>query len=222
MVRDLLLVGASGFARETAEAVFALNSGDPSWHLLGFLDDDASRHGTSIHGVPVLGPIEQVHDHPDAAVVLCTGRPDDYVSRRRIAERLRLAEERYATIVHPTAVVGASCRIGAGSVVLSHADLTADVVVGRHVEIMPHVVLTHDVQVDDWATIASGVLVGSTCRIGCGAYLGSGARMREGISVGERAMVGMGAIVTRDVPAERLWFGAPAKDVSRAPLPEAA
>jgi acetyltransferase-like isoleucine patch superfamily enzyme len=27
--------------------------------------------------------------------------------------------------------------------------------------------------------------------------------------------------VTRDVPAERLWFGAPARDVSRAPLPAA-
>jgi acetyltransferase-like isoleucine patch superfamily enzyme len=32
-------------------------------------------------------------------------------------------------------------------------------------------------------------------------------------------LVGMGSVVTRDVPPERMWFGAPARDVSRAPLP---
>lgn len=221
-MRELLLVGASGFARETAEAVRALNALEPTWSLLGFLDDDPARHGTSVSGLPVLGPIERVHDHPEASVALCTGRPDNYVSRRAIAERLGLDDDRYATIVHPTAGVGASCRVGAGSVVLGHADLTADVVVGRHVEVMPHVVLTHDVRVDDYATIASGVLVASACHIGAGAYIGSGARLREEISIGERSLIGMGALVTRDVPAERLWYGTPAGDAGRAPLPEAA
>lgn len=220
-MRELLLVGASGFARETAEAVRALNALEPTWSLLGFLDDDPARHGTSVNGLPVLGPIERVHDHPEAAVVLCTGRPDSYGSRRMIAERLGLDDDRYATIVHPSANVGASCRVGAGSVLLGHVDLTADVVVGRHVEVMPHVVLTHDVRVEDYATIASGVLAAGACRIRTGAYVGSGVRMREGISIGERSLIGMGALVTRDVPAERLWYGSPARDAGRAPVAEA-
>lgn len=218
-MRELLLVGASGFARETAEAVRALNAVEPAWSLLGFLDDDPARHGTSLNGLPVLGPIDLVDDHPAAAVVLCTGRPDNYVSRRLIAERLGLDDDRYATVVHPTANVGASCRVGAGSVILGHVDLTADVAVGRHVEVMPHVVLTHDVEVDDFATIASGVLAAGACHIRGEAYVGSGARLREGIAVGERALIGMGALVTRDVPAERLWFGSPARDRGPAPLP---
>ena len=35
--------------------------------------------------------------------------------------------------------------------------------------------------------------------------------MREEISIGERSLIGMGALVTRDVPAERLWYGTPAR-----------
>lgn len=217
--RDLLLVGAGGLGREAAEAVRAVNSLRPTWRLLGFLDDDLGKRGTFPAGLPVLGPPEAVHRFPAAQVLLCPGRPDNYLSRRRLAERLELDDQRYATVLHPTAAVGTSCRIGAGSVLLAHADLTADVVVGRHVVVMPQVVLTHDVRVDDFATLASGVRLSGGCQVDRGAYIGTGVCVREGLTIGELAFVGMGAVVTRDVPPERLWLGSPARDFSRAPLP---
>lgn len=218
-LRELLLVGAGGLGREAAEAVRATNAVRPTWKLLGFLDDDRSKHGALIGGVRVLGGVEAIHRYPDAQLLLCPGRPDNYVSRRLLAERLGVPDERYATVVHPTASVGTTCEIGVGTVLLAHVDLTADVVVGRHVVVMPQVVLTHDVRVDDFATLASGARLGGGCFVGRGAYIGSGACLREATTVGELAMVGMGSVVTRDVPAERLWFGAPARDVSRAPVP---
>jgi sugar O-acyltransferase (sialic acid O-acetyltransferase NeuD family) len=219
--RPLLIAGAGGFARETFETVRAINAVRPVWDVLGFLDDDPERHGALIAGVPVLGGLDLVHDHVDAAVVIPVGRPGNYVSRRRIADRLGLDDERYATLVHPTATVGTTCRVGPGSVLLAHVDLTADAVVGRHVAVMPQVVITHDARVGDWATIGSGVLLGGACHIGDGAYLGAGCRIRERVSVGDWAMVGMGALVTRDVPADRLWYGTPARDAGPAPLPVA-
>ena len=220
-VRELLLVGAGGLAREAAEAVRATNALRPTWRLLGFLDDDSAKHGALIGGVPVLGGVDAVDSYPDAQVLLCPGRPDNYIVRSLLADRLSLGDDRYATVVHPSATVGTTCVVGAGSVLLAHVDLTADVVVGRHVVVMPHVVLTHDVEIHDLATLASGARLGGGCHVGRGAYIGSGVCMRERITIGEWAMVGMGSVVTRDVPAERLWFGAPARDVSGAPLPAA-
>ena len=219
-MRPLLIVGAGGFARETVEAIRAINAIEPTWRLLGLLDDDPARHGCVVAGVPVIGPLELVHQEPRASVVLTTGRPDNYVSRPLIAARLGLADERYATIVHPTATVGSTCTIGCGSVLLAHADLTADVTVGRHVVVMPQVVLPHDVRVDDFATLASGVRVGGACHIAEGAYIGAATVLREMTSVGPRALVGMGSVVTRDVPGERKWMGSPAADAGHAPLPE--
>lgn len=218
-MEELLLIGIGGFGRETADAVRAVNSNVPTWDLLGFLDDDRGRHGTVVSGLPVLGPIEMVHERPDVLVAICTGRPDNYVSRRMIAQRLALGSERYATIIHPTAAISSSSRVGPGSVLLAHVDLTADVVIGRHVAVMPQVVLTHDCQVDDWATLAAGVRVGGSCHIAEEAYIGSGVCLREGTTVGRRALVGMAAVVLEDVPEERLWFGAPARDMGRAPVP---
>lgn len=218
-MRELLLIGAGGFSRETAEAVRAINAVAPTWRLLGFLDDSPQMRGAVVGGLPVLGPIDLAHEHPQAAIVLTTGRPDNYVSRRLIAERLAFDDDRYATIVHPTATVGESCRVGVGSVLLAHVDLTADVVVGRHVAVMPQVVLPHDARVDDYATLASGVRLGGACHVAEGAYIGAAACLREGVTIGARAMVGMGSTVMRDVPSERLWLGSPARDIDHAPLP---
>ena len=216
---DLLLIGSGGFARETAEAVAAVNRVAPTWDLLGFLDDDPARQGTLVDGLPVLGPTSAVHDHPEAHVLVCTGRPTNYVSRRKIVERLALDEDRHPTVIHPMASVGVSCRVGAGSVLLAHVVLTADAVVGRHVAVMPHVVLTHDTRVDDWATLGSGVRVGGGSHIEENAYVGASASIRESVTIGARAMIGMAAVVTVNVPPERLYYGAPARDEGPAPLP---
>jgi sugar O-acyltransferase (sialic acid O-acetyltransferase NeuD family) len=217
--RPLLVVGAGGFARETVEAVRAANRERQRWELRGFLDDNPDREGEIVAGLPILGPVELVHEQTDAAVTIATGRPDNYVSRRLIADRLGLDDERYATIVHPTASVGESCRLGAGTVLLAHTAVTADVVLGRHVAVMPQVVIPHDVRIDDFVTIASGVRVGGSCHLSEGAYIGSGACLLQGIEIGPWAMVGMGSIANRDVPGERQWWGAPARDKGRAPLP---
>src|SRR5450755_3436306 len=96
-MRELLLVGAGGLAREAAEAVRAINAVRPTWDLLGFLDDDPLKRGSLIGGVRVLDAVDAVHDYRDAQVLLCPGRPDNYLTRRLVSERLGLDDERYAT-----------------------------------------------------------------------------------------------------------------------------
>jgi FlaA1/EpsC-like NDP-sugar epimerase len=103
----LYILGAGGFARETAEAVRAETDADGRWQLLGFLDDDESRHGDLLEGVPVVGPLDLVADHPDARVMACMGHPGNFFTRKRVVRRLNLAPERWATVVHPSAVIAA-------------------------------------------------------------------------------------------------------------------
>ena len=214
-----MLFGASGFGRETAEAVRAQQASGVEWRILGYLDDDPARHGQLVDGIPVLGGRSLVEQLPGASFVVCTGRPGDYVSRLRIVGELGLPAERYATIVHPSATVSSSSSIGPGTVLLAHVTLTAAVSVGAHVAIMPQVTLTHDVVVEDFATIASAVSLGGGARIGLAAYLGAGALIREERTIGAFALVGMGAVVTRDVPAREIWAGIPARVLRTADLP---
>jgi sugar O-acyltransferase (sialic acid O-acetyltransferase NeuD family) len=217
--RPLVIVGAGGFARETVEAVRAINAAAPSWELLGYLDDNADLKGVEIQGLPVLGPIAMVRSLASASVVVCTGRPDNYFSRKQIVKRLDLPLSRYATLVHPTAHLAPSTSVGRGSVVLAGVVTTASVHIGRHVMVMPGAVFTHDDQLADFVTVASRVCLGGGVRIGEGAYLGAGALVRESRTIGSWALVGLGAVVTKHIPGGEVWAGVPARKLSDVQMP---
>lgn len=218
--RDLLIVGAGGFSRETAQAVAAVNAVRPTWRLLGFLDDDPALTGRQVDGISVLGSSELVHDLRQAQVVVCVGSPRGLYARARVVRRLNLPMERYATVVHPTAAISANSVVGPGTVLLAHAVLTAAVQVGSHIAVMPHAVLTHDCVLEDFVTVASGVRLAGACRVERGAYLGAGAVVRELVTVGAWSLVGMGSVVLRDIPPSEAWVGNPATLLRTIPVPE--
>lgn len=207
----LLIVGAGGLAREVLAAVTAINALEPRWSVLGFCDDNPALHGAELDGRPVLGPIDLVSEHPDAALVLCTASARNQASRRLIANRLDVPPQRYATIVHPAAAVAHGTDLGPGTVLLAGVVITAPQAVGAHVVAMPHTTFTHDDEVGDFVTFASRVSLSGGVTVGTAAYLGSGALVREGLTIGAGALVGMGAVVLEDVPAGQVWVGNPAR-----------
>jgi sugar O-acyltransferase (sialic acid O-acetyltransferase NeuD family) len=210
----LLIAGAGGFARETLELVRALNDVGPAWQVVGLLDDDPRRQGSRVHGLPVIGPCHAVHSYPEASVGVCVASPNDPLRRLGLVLRLELRPNRFATLVHPAAVVADSARLGHGCVLHAATVLTADVELGAHVAAMPGVVLTHDVVVGDGVTFGAGARAAGGVRIERGAYIGSGALLREHIVVGEGAVIGMGAVVTRSVPPGETWAGVPARPLA--------
>ncbi len=206
-MRDLVLIAASGLARET----LALVRSTASHRITGFLDDDPARRGTAIDGMPVLGGLEDLRDHPNASLVVCAGGGS---VRHRIVERLEsqgVSAERYATVVHPQASVAQDCTIGHGSIVLAGAVATTSVTVGRHAVLMPHVVLTHDADVGDYATLCAGVCLGGSVRVGVEAYLGMNASVKQDVTVGARSTLGMGSALLTDLPDDEVWAGSPAR-----------
>lgn len=208
---ELLIVGAGGLGRETAQAVAAARAAGLGWRLLGFLDDDPLLAGGEVGGTRVLGGSELSRSVPHARVLLCVAGVRDPLVRLRVARRMDLPAERYATFVHPSVEVSADSTIGAGSILLAQSVLTAAVRIGEHVAVMPRVVLTHDDVVEDYATIASGVALAGGVHVERGAYIGAGATVREYVRIGAGSVVGMGSVVLDDIPSGQVWAGNPAR-----------
>lgn len=216
---ELVIIGAGGFGRETAEAVRAANRLRPTWDLLGFLDDDPGLGTTTVDGLRVMGTTDALVDLPDAQVVVCAGGPGTSFVRRRLVERLALDETRYATVVHPSAVLPPAVVLGRGTVVLAGTVATTGVHVGAHVVLMPGVVLTHDDVLGNYVTCASRACLAGCVRVDEGAYLGAGALVREHRTVGAWSVIGMGSVVVADVPAGEVWAGVPARWLRKADRP---
>ncbi|MFP3579201.1 acetyltransferase [Arthrobacter sp. fls2-241-R2A-200] len=212
---ELLLIAASGLARE----VLAMVRSSGPFDVIGILDDDEDKVGRVVDGAHVLGPIRDALNFPYALLLVCIGNGS---GRESVVMRLRalgLAEDRYATAIHPSVLVPEGCVIGRGSILLAHVTMTASVSLGSHVVAMPGVTFTHDDVVSDFATLAAGVSLGGGVRIGRAAYIGMNASVREGRSVGAKATIGMGAAVLSDVPADETWVGVPARVIRRGDSP---
>lgn len=201
-VAELLLLAASGLARETLESIW--QTGDHQ--VAGILDDNPALHGTSINGVPVLGALELAAAREEQ-LLLCVGKS---AARAAVAARLRLPESRYATHVHSSAFLGATTTVGAGSIILAGCMATTDVVIGRHAVLMPHVLLTHDDRLGDFATLAAGATLAGRVTLGERVYVGTNSTVRENLALGEDSVLGMGSVLLADLPAGETWAGNPA------------
>ncbi|MFC7403029.1 acetyltransferase [Citricoccus sp. GCM10030269] len=217
---QILLVAASGLARETLASIRSSRRNSGGDDVVGFLDDDEALHGLVLDGVPVLGGVGVAARRPER-LLLCAGQGRGRAALEDRLVKLGVDESRYAVHVHPSVMVGGGSRIGAGSIVLAGSVLTGDVTVGRQTVLMPNTVLTHDDVLGDHVTTAAGVTVAGRVHIGSRSYLGMQASVRQDVRVGRDAVVGMGSVVLHDVPDGQTWAGNPARQLPQnSPLTE--
>ena len=116
-MRRLVIIGAGGTGEDAAEIARAINGRASTYELVGFLDDDPAKQGRLFGGLPVLGPLDRAADHPDALFVDCLGSPASFRERPALIDSLDLAEDRFETLVHPTAEVAETASVGRGSLI---------------------------------------------------------------------------------------------------------
>jgi sugar O-acyltransferase (sialic acid O-acetyltransferase NeuD family) len=212
---DLIIYGAGGFAREVA---WLAESAPSQWGALRcFVDDDPARAGTALNGYEVLSLESARARYAGAGVAIAVGSP---AARRAVAARAESAGFVPTTLVHPSCHRSRWIEIGDGTVICAGSSLTTNIVLGRHVQINLHCTVGHDVVLADFVTLAPGVHVSGYVEIDPGAYLGTGACIINGSSadvlrIGADAVVGAGAVVTRDVAPGTTVVGVPAKALRR-------
>ena len=148
-----------------------------------------------------------------------------------IAESVRLGKD--VKIFHPTLVNLYGCSVGDESRVGAFVEIQKNATIGARCKISSHTFICEGVQVEDEVFIGHGVMFtndifpraanddGSPQSeadwkvvptvVRKGASIGSNATIIAGVTIGARALVGAGAVVTKDVPDYAIVAGVPAR-----------
>lgn len=151
-----------------------------------------------------------------------------------IASSVVLGER--VAIFHPDLVNLYGCRVGDDTKIGSFVEIQKNAHVGSRCKISSHTFICEGVTIEDEVFVGHGVMfindprpratsegqlqtesdwVVVPTRVCRGASIGSGATILCGITIGEKAMVGAGAVVTRDVAPGETVVGVPARVVLR-------
>lgn len=210
--RPLVIVGAGGHAREVHQLVLEIDAVHATWNVLGFAVETPYLDGAPVHGLAVFDIATLASTHADAHVIVAVGEP---ALRRRLVTAIAARPgHRFATLVHPQAIVGARVVMGEGCVVFAGCVLTTDIRLGRHVHLNAAVTVSHDSCIDDHATLGPRACCCGGVHIGEAADIGASAVLLPRVEVGARSIVGAGAVVTQNIPADVTAVGAPARIVA--------
>jgi sugar O-acyltransferase (sialic acid O-acetyltransferase NeuD family) len=212
--KQIVLVGAGGFGRETIDVIDAINSVDvePTFEVIGAVDDDPKSVNMDLlarRGVGYLGAIRRLPiDFPQARFVIGVGNPK---VREEIAEFLSEFGMSAVTLVHPKSVIGSLSSLGPGTVICAGVQISTNVVLGEHVHVNPGAVVGHDAHLSSFVSVNPGAIISGNVAISRGSLVGAGAVILQGLTVGSRSVVGAGAVVVKNVEAGSTVKGVPAR-----------
>lgn len=187
----LYIVGAGGFSLQMLDTLDGLASSG----VEVVIADDSPLAEMSDY--PVV-PIDEVPS--GASAVIAISRPE---TRRIIAERR--PDIHWTALQAATAIVSRTATIAPGAIIAHGAIIEANCQVGRHFHANLYSYAAHECVIGDYVTFSPRVSCNGNVHICDGVFLGTGAMIRQGspsiaLTIGVGAFIGMGAIVTRDVP----------------------
>jgi UDP-perosamine 4-acetyltransferase len=209
MKTPVVLLGAGGHAKVVIEILE--ETGD--FEIVGCLSPTAQE--STLLGYPILGGDDLLPALFQQGVRHAFVAVGANAARRRLAQKVRESGFDLASAICPRALVSPRARLGRGVAVMPGAVINVDTVVGEGAIVNTAAVLDHDDFIGAFAHVAPGASLAGSVTAQEGAFLGTGCSVIPGIIIGTWTVVGAGAVVIRDLPADVTAVGVPARVIKR-------
>lgn len=207
--------GASGFGREVMPLVRHQYEKFKKEQFV-FIDDNQA--GEILSGYRILSYTDFLaHSGVSKGVVIAIANSQ---VREKLTSKLASDHVKQLNIQAQNVAIAEEAEIAEGSLFCSFTCVTSNAKIGKGFHANIYSYIAHDCVIGDFVTFAPGAKCNGNVHIEDHAYIGTGAVIKQGKSdrplvIGKGAVVGMGAVVTKNVPAGVTVIGNPAKPLGR-------
>ena len=200
----LCVLGFGGHARSVMDVALAVGIND-----FLFVDANAAL-GESLLGFPTLTTF------PDSLPSGWAVFPAAGANERRSEQVEWTLRAGYplATLVAPSASVGAGSALGPGCFVGHHAHVGPMARIGAGCIVNTGAVVEHEAVVSDFSHVSVNAVVAGRSRIGRLVMVGAGATVLDGLSIVDSVTIGGGGVVHRSIDLPGVYVGVPVRRVS--------
>ncbi len=211
-MKDVVILGASYFAREVYSMVLDCIADGAKWRFKGFIDDRMDILDDFPHDGEMLGGLQQYEPAANDLVIPALGNP---LVRRKYVDAMIAQGAKFGTLVHPSAYVGANIEIGRGCVITQRTILTAGLRIGNFVNVGVLTTLSHGNMVGDFSQFAGYCCVTGEVRIGEFVECGCQVSIVPHLTIGDYAQLCTGSVILRNVKPYEKVLGNPARVIGR-------
>lgn len=211
MSKKLVLIGAGEFAL----LAWQYFTHDSDYDVVGFSVEQQYLKEPTLEGLPVV-PYEELEQHfPAAQHSYFVAIPASKMNtvRKRFYTELKARGCTLASYVSSRAFVWRNATVGENTFIFENNVVQPYVTIGNNCVLWSGNHIGHRTVIHDHVFLASHVVVSGYCTIEEGAFLGVNSTLNDHITIGAFAIVGSGALVAKDVEAERIVVGSPARPV---------
>ena len=189
-MKNIVIIGAGDLGKEIVWLIEDINKRQPTYLILGFLDDDIKRAGTEFYGYKVLGGTEKLRELSSRMPLNAVVAIQDSGVRKKIVEE-HPEFTMWETIIHPTAVIASTTSVGKGSIFFPQVTVSVDSKLGSFGLYYIHSIVCNDCIIGDYVSIMSGASVSERVEIGDGCFLAAGSTVYPHKKLGNNVEVGV-------------------------------
>lgn len=187
---------------------------DCGYEVVGLYHYNNDRTGESDHGYEILGSFEDLFSKKSLKGQNFLLTMGDSKIRTGLSKKIIDKGGVVPTLIHPTSVISKFANISdVGVYISAFSFVQADSSVGENTVILSHVNISHTTHIGKGCFIAGGAVIGAYTNMEDNVFIGQGALSISGkvATIGQGAYVGARSLLTKDVLANTVVAGIPAK-----------
>ena len=206
---NIIIVGAGGFAREVyywANDTFSKEN----YRIKGFLSyNQEDLNGFNID-VGIIGNDDNYKIKENDRFIIAIG---DIDIKKGAVNKLKKRGARFISLIHPTAKIIPTAKIGEGVVICPFCLVSDNVQLGDFVMMNAYANCGHDAEVGKYSILSPSVALNGFVKLEDEVFVGTHATVISYKKVGFQSKISANSVVMRDVAPNKIVFGVPGKAI---------